>query len=202
MPEIQTVRELRRAQIVEVARRIVAERGLEALTIGALERELDFSRGVITYHFRNKDDIVHAVLDDTVMGIDDAARVAVDASDDWEGRVRAVLVSMVRGFTEHKDGGQVLLAFWGRLRSDQRAADVNADLYARYRRQTEKLVREGQNAGDFRVQVDPRAMSTVIVGLVIGICVQTYFREGAVDVETAVEEAVASVIARLRPEAS
>ena len=202
MPDVQTVRQLRRAQIIEKARAIIANRGFEAMTIGALERELDFSRGVITYHFKNKDDIVHAVLDSTLQDIDEAARNAVVASEDWDGRIRAVLVSMVTGFLERKDGGQVLLAFWGRLRADERAANVNADLYARYRRQTEKLVREGQNGGDFRADVDPRAMSTVIVGLVIGICVQAYFREGAIDVDGAVEEAVASVASRLKPEAS
>ncbi len=202
MPEIQTVRELRRAQIIEVARRIVAESGLQSLTIGALERELEFSRGVITYHFRNKDDIVHAVLDSTVRDVDVAAREALDATSDWEGRVRAVLESMVRGFLERTDGTEVLLAFWGRLRTDERATTVNADLYARYRKRTEKLVREGQNAGDFRVDVEPRAMAAVIVALVIGICVQAYFQEGAIDVDGAVEEAVASVLARLRPDAS
>jgi len=200
LPEANTVRELRRAQIVEVARRIVAERGLEALTFGALERELAFSRGVITYHFKNKDDIVHAVLDRTVADIDQAAFDALLASSGADARVRSVLESMVRGFMERRDGGQVLLAFWGRIGFDERAATVNADLYERYRRQAEKLVREGQNAGDFRVEVDARAMSTVIVGLVIGICVQAYFRAGAVDVEAALEEAVRSVQARLSPQ--
>ena len=36
-----SVRDLRRAQILEVARRIVVEQGLEALTFAALEERLD-----------------------------------------------------------------------------------------------------------------------------------------------------------------
>src|SRR5205814_9753674 len=53
-----SLRDLRRAQIVAAAREIVAGDGLESLTIGALEKRLGFSRGVITYHFRDKDEIV------------------------------------------------------------------------------------------------------------------------------------------------
>jgi AcrR family transcriptional regulator len=197
LPEVTTVRELRRAQIIDAARNLIAERGLEALTIGALEKTLDFSRGVITYHFKNKHDIVHAVLDHTVADIDDVAGRAIGASADREGQVRAVLESMVRGFVEHRDGGQVLLAFWGRLQSDERGAKVNAELFDRYRCQAEALVREGQNAGDFCVEVDARALSTVLVALVIGICVQAYFQAGAVDVSATVEEAVRAIQSRL-----
>jgi AcrR family transcriptional regulator len=202
LPEVTTLRELRRAQIVDAARDLVADRGLEALTIGALEQTLDFSRGVITYHFKNKHDIVHAVLDRTVADIDEVAGRAIGASADSEGRVRAVLESMVRGFVDRRDGGQVLLAFWGRLQADERGATVNAELFDRYRCQAEGLVREGQNAGDFCVEVDARALSTVIVGLVIGICLQAYFQAGAVDVNATVEEAVKAVQSRLRVPAS
>ena len=58
----ETVRDLRRAQIIAAARAIVCRDGLDALTIGALEQKLAFTRGVITYHFAGKDDIVRALL--------------------------------------------------------------------------------------------------------------------------------------------
>ena len=47
-PEVTTVRDLRRTQILAEARSIVAQEGLAALTIGTLEKRLPFSRGVIT----------------------------------------------------------------------------------------------------------------------------------------------------------
>src|SRR5437773_5389573 len=103
MPSPETVRDFRRAQVIAAARSLVAEEGLEALTIGALEERLAFSRGVITYHFRNKDEIVEAVLAHAVAEIEEALRAELRASESPEERVGAVLRSMVRGFLAHPE---------------------------------------------------------------------------------------------------
>src|ERR1700722_2409301 len=73
-----SVRDLRRGQILTAARRLVAEHGLEALTIGALEDRLAFTRGVITYHFANKDEIVRAVFASAIDEIDASVRREVE----------------------------------------------------------------------------------------------------------------------------
>ena len=101
MPAPETLRELRRGQIVAIARKIVAEEGLEALTIGSLEARLAFSRGVITYHFQNKDDIVHAVLESAIDEINagTAAQLAPNMSADE--KLKTALRTYIRGFVEH-----------------------------------------------------------------------------------------------------
>jgi AcrR family transcriptional regulator len=63
MPQPETLRDLRR--------------GLEALTISALEGRLAFSRGVITYHFADK---IRIVLASYVRGfavVEEAAAMAL-----------------------------------------------------------------------------------------------------------------------------
>ena len=68
----KTVRDFRREQIVATARSIVAAQGLNALTFSSLEAECAFTRGVISYHFKNKAEIVSAVFEDVVREIDEA----------------------------------------------------------------------------------------------------------------------------------
>ena len=115
------------AQIVTAARRLVAEQGLEALTIGALEERLSFTRGVITYHFANKDEIVQAVFASAIDEIDAAVRRDVEGGVAVEDKVRAVLRGNVRGFVDSEVAGRVLLSFWRRLSADPVVRKLNAD---------------------------------------------------------------------------
>jgi AcrR family transcriptional regulator len=194
MPE--TVRDFRRAQIVAAARRLVAEQGLEALTFGALEERLAFTRGVVTYHFASKDDVVRAVFTSAIDEIDAAVLAQVEASASIEDKVRAILRANVRGFIERAEAGRVLLSFWGRLSSDPEVRRVNAELYARYRGHTAKLLRKAREAGAVG-PVDANALATLMVGIVLGIATQHYFDPGRVDVDAAVEEACEAVVARI-----
>jgi AcrR family transcriptional regulator len=57
------VRAQRRSQILEAAQRLVAEKGWDATTYADLCREAGVSNGVLTYHFKSKEDIRFALLE-------------------------------------------------------------------------------------------------------------------------------------------
>ena len=201
MPETtpQSVRALRRQQIVEAARALVADEGLEALTIAALEDRVAFTRGVITYHFANKDEIVHALFASAIAEIDDAMSARVNRFEPGPGQIEAVVRSMIHGFLTHEEAGQIVIAFWARLRVDARARKANATLYARYRRRSARMIRAGQKRGRFRPDVHATAFATHVVGTVIGIVVQTLMRGERRPGPHVVDEAVASLLAHLVP---
>lgn len=198
-PEYDSIRELRRAQIVAEARALVAGQGLSALTIGALEERLPFSRGVITHHFDGKSDIVDAVLDSAVAEIDDATSHDVESSATVHDMVRAVLRTKVRGFLGKVEASRILVSFWSRIPSDPAATEHNAALFARYRQQSASLVVEGQRRGVFRTDADPEAFAALLVGQVIGLVVQGLYDPGAFDMERAIDAAARAVIAGLSP---
>jgi AcrR family transcriptional regulator len=184
------VRELRRGQIVAAARGLVAEGGLDALTFAALEQVLGFTRGVITWHFRDKDEVVRAVFDDAVAAIDRTVLAAVRAEATPTDRVRAVVREMVRGWLGATDAGAVLVAYWGRLGSDLDLARLNAALYGRYREATAELVRSGQARGAFDPHVDADTVAALLVSLVIGVGLQASFERAAGSDRFALERAV------------
>ncbi len=194
MPD--TVRDFRRGQIVTAARAIVARDGLDALTFGALEKQLGFTRGVITYHFKNKQEMVQALLENVVEEIDQEASAAVNRQHNPRERVAAVLRAMVNGFVSRVEATRVLVAFWGRVSSDLHAGAINQQLYRRYRAQTARLLRAGVKAGTFPAH-DEDALAGVVVGVVLGLAAQAYFDPKGFDVEACVEAATQTVLARL-----
>jgi AcrR family transcriptional regulator len=56
--------ELRRRQIVDAARRIIATRGTDALTIREIAKEVGISDGDVYRHFENKRDIILLLIED------------------------------------------------------------------------------------------------------------------------------------------
>src|SRR5262245_39580099 len=53
----------RRAEIIDAAVAIIAEEGLQHLSLSAIEARAGMSRGQLTYYFPAKDDILLAVFD-------------------------------------------------------------------------------------------------------------------------------------------
>ncbi len=53
----------RREQIVEAAVAVIAEEGLQELSLSAIEKKAGMSRGQLTYHFPAKEEILLAVFD-------------------------------------------------------------------------------------------------------------------------------------------
>ncbi len=107
--------------------------------------------------------------------------------------MRTVVEGYVRGFLDHLEATRVLVSFWGRIGRDQRAREANAELYAGYRRGAAHLLESADLA-----PIDVAGMSTVMVGVVLGIAMQAYFQPTEVDVNAAVNVAVETVLARLR----
>jgi len=53
-----------RSRILEIARRIISEEGLEALSIRRITNEMGYSSGSIYHYFKSKDDILLCILNE------------------------------------------------------------------------------------------------------------------------------------------
>lgn len=197
MPEAETVRDFRRAQIIRVAQDLVAEGGFPGLTYSALEGRLSFSRGVITHHFKNKQDIVHAVLRTSIREVDAATLEAVTGTGDHAERVRRTISSNVRGFLEREAALRVLITYLGQTQRDPELSTFTADLLARWRRWTERVLAAGVSEGAF-VSHDTASMAAAIVGQILGLVIQEITAPGALDLDEAITLAGDAALARLQ----
>lgn len=51
-----------RGQILEIARRVISEDGVEALSIRRITREMDYSAGIVYHYFKDKEEIILCIL--------------------------------------------------------------------------------------------------------------------------------------------
>lgn len=84
-------------EVLDAAKRIVAERGLEALTLDAVAEESGNYRSAIRYHFGDKAGLVAAVMDSTALTPDTTSLFAsvMDAGQGPE-RIEAHLAALER----------------------------------------------------------------------------------------------------------
>ncbi len=176
---------------------MIAEGGLEGLTIGKLEERVDFSRGVITYHFENKEEIVEAVLQSATKEIALATEARIEGAEPLE-RLKVAMRATVEGYLQHGEAAQILLSFWGRVASDPRARQINAGLYATYRREVAKLIDDAMNK-KLITKVDTSALAATMVGMVLGVVTQAYFDPKSVDPIKTIELAADKLVEGLRP---
>jgi AcrR family transcriptional regulator len=197
MAEINTLRELRRHQIIKAARQLIAEQGIASLTFSALEKRVEFSRGVITYHFKNKDDILIAILQSAVVEINEATGQAIVSGGNMAGKLSAMVTTTIRGFIDRPEAGVILMSFWSRIPSDPHVAEINAKFYRTWRFYAGELISQGQERGVFK-KMEVEAVAANVVSIVLGIVTQQYFEAKAFDVEKASKQACQSLVSWLK----
>jgi TetR/AcrR family transcriptional regulator, fatty acid metabolism regulator protein len=192
------LRDLRRQQIIAAARGLVSAGGLEALTISKLEEQVDFSRGVITYHFKGKDEIVmavlHSALDEIVEGATHLAQKGVNIRE----KIHAILTGMIQGFIEKSEAAQIMVSFWSRIPKDPEVTEMNAKLYDSYRSQVARVLGKARKSREItanKAQID--AISALVVGIVIGVAMQVYFQPASVDPSMIIKESAEAISLRL-----
>jgi AcrR family transcriptional regulator len=75
-----------RGRLLEVARRLFAERGFAATPTEEVVREAGVTRGALYYHFRDKQDLFRAVVEELQQQIMERIEVAAaGAADPWSG---------------------------------------------------------------------------------------------------------------------
>ena len=62
MPRV-AIRTIRREYILDVAERVMAEQGWAGTTFNAICQAADISSGMLTYHFKDKDDLLFALFE-------------------------------------------------------------------------------------------------------------------------------------------
>jgi AcrR family transcriptional regulator len=107
---------IRRQQIIDAVRRIIAREGLAAVTIARIAEEADVSRGVVTYHFERKNEILHDVLRAAMRDSNEAGATLVVDGSAWG------LASMTERLAElalsDNDWWRIYVAFLGAAQTD------------------------------------------------------------------------------------
>src|SRR5437870_8235936 len=79
-----TIASIRRTEIVDAAVAVIAEQGLQNLSLSEIENKVGMSRGQLTYYFKAKEDILLAVFDRLLLLM--CQQQGFDKSEAWAAK--------------------------------------------------------------------------------------------------------------------
>lgn len=140
----------RRAQLVEAAVRVIAARGLAGASTVVVAREAGVSRGVLTYHFRDRADLVAAVVEQVYGVARDQLAPRVTAAGDPAAALREFVLGSIAFYRAYPDHMAALSAVFaaGRQTGEHQRADVPD--HHRELDEVTALLSAGRDRGVFR----------------------------------------------------
>ncbi|MFF0945341.1 TetR/AcrR family transcriptional regulator [Kocuria sp. CPCC 205300] len=155
----------RRAQLLRCAIEAIAESGYGRASLAEIARRAEVSKGVVSYYFAGKDELLGHVVADvyTRAGAAIGARLATE--DDPAGKLRGYLEANLAFLREHSADIRAVVEIAANSRRPDgtlRFAPGDADPVLEH---LAELLRAGQHAGEFR-DFDPHSVALVIRGAI------------------------------------
>jgi AcrR family transcriptional regulator len=157
-PRRSAVEPVRRAQIVDAAITVVAEEGYARASMARIAQRAGLSKGLLSYHFRNKDDLLEQAMRTTFAAITVAVIDEIDVSAPAPEILRAAIHRVADYGATHRHQLRAMDQISRNLRdAEGRPLLTLADYDGAYG-QIQQLFRKGQQEGTFR-SFDTRVMA-------------------------------------------
>jgi AcrR family transcriptional regulator len=152
----------RRAQIVGCAIDAIAGMGFANASVDQIAKRAGVSKGVITYHFPNKEEIVNAVIENVFAEGRAYMVPRIMAETSWAGRLRAYIETGLEFIDAHRNAVIALVEIAMSARRADGSPVAGLELLAQRAAELEELLRAGQQSGEFR-RFDTGVMALTII---------------------------------------
>lgn len=183
------IRSIRRDQIIEAALVIIAEQGLQNLSLSAIEEKAGMSRGQLTYYFPAKEDILLAVFDRVLQlmyqrlgGLDGCER----PTGGW-AMVQALLQKLVGQPPVSPEFHCLQYTFLSQIAHRDDFRRRLASLYEEWRSKMAADLAADWASNPAAPRVSPRAVATLVQAILHGLAMQSAADPKAFDREEMVE---------------
>ncbi|MEO6087505.1 MAG: TetR/AcrR family transcriptional regulator [Umezawaea sp.] len=163
MPKVVDQDERRRL-IAEAVRRIAADRGLEAVSLGEVAAEAGISKGLVQHYFSSKDEMLRYATT-TLRGQVEEQLPA----DLGEAGLRATVLALLPVDEKRRSDALVANAFLMRALKDPEIAERFRAGHAQLRAMIAALIVGSQAAGDVSMDLDPTTEADLVLALVSGL---------------------------------
>jgi TetR/AcrR family fatty acid metabolism transcriptional regulator len=150
----------RRRQILEAAVKVFADKGFHASRVGDIAEEAGIAYGLVYHYFSSKEDLLETIFRTTwtemlarVHEVEEAGVPAAEA-------VRQVTALLLRTWRRDPDLVRVLVREVTRNQHVQQEIEEITEAM----KALERIVRRGQESGEFRAELDARMAAVVFFG--------------------------------------
>jgi AcrR family transcriptional regulator len=150
----------RRTQIVTAAIDVIAEAGYAGASFARIAERLGISRGLISYHFAGKDDLIRQVVRQAAEEAKAYIRPRILAESTGPGMVRAYIGSNLAFMRDHRNNVIAMIEI-ARSAEGRRNFYSDTDVVDAVRA-LQNVLTGFQEAGQFRSDFDPHVMAIAI----------------------------------------
>jgi AcrR family transcriptional regulator len=185
---------LRREQIVQAAVAVIAEQGIQNLSLSEIEKKADMSRGQLTYYFRTKEAILLAVFDHVLETMYRRLPRPAGATPEEGPFARAggweLVQTLLRTILLEppiSEFGCLQYTFLAQISHREDFRERLASLYEEWRSHMAQRLEEDQAAGQIQRSISGRALASVIQALLHGLAMQALADPAAFDRQAVLE---------------
>ena len=184
------IKDIRRIQIIKASLEIIGKEGFKGLTLDHVARQAGFSKGVVSYYFQNKKNLIlqsfKTFLEYYMQKISASIKEDMTAMEMFDCILEAVL-SPLENKREALEGeaqydipqalsldlplnlqSQLFLHFYSQAMLDKDFHKVVQDMYSQYFRSIVELIEYGIQKGEFK-EVDAEETGYEIMALMEGV---------------------------------
>jgi TetR/AcrR family transcriptional regulator, transcriptional repressor of bet genes len=186
MPKVVDHEE-RRAELCAAVWRLASREGLEAVTVRGVAEEAGWSTGAVVHYFSDKEDLLLSAFQTVADRVSRRLEKLEERTNEPLALARAWLVEGLPLDSDRRAEVRVWFALLGLALTRPALARAQRLTYRAWRGRVAELLREAQDAGVVRADVDCPAAATALVALVDGLAIQATFEPRAVSGARAVE---------------
>jgi len=188
MPALKRATGIRRTEIAKAALALVAARGMEGLRVAAVARKVGLVPSGIYRHYRNKTDVLDAILDYIQSRLSANVRKVSLLEGSAIERLHALLMGHVRLIRDNEAIPIVVFSPEVYSGSPSRRRKL-LGIIDGYLSHVAEIVRQGQAEGVIREDVVPAVAATLFLGLIQPSAILWHLNAGKFDVTKQAEAA-------------
>jgi len=160
--------QVRKREIIEAARRIIATRGMKELTVREVARGVGISEGDIYRHFHSKKDILFLLMDDVELTLFNAIWESVSLEKSTLENLEEILKAHISDSEQKRGLSFIIIAETMRL-NDIDLRQRMFQVVNNYLNNISNMLDEGAKTGNIRNDIDPDAAALMFFALVQSI---------------------------------
>jgi AcrR family transcriptional regulator len=194
--KLSFIEEARRKQIVDTAIVIIATRSDSQASLSEIAREAGCSKGVISYHFEGKEELVEEILSRLLREPAEFIKHRVDAEKTALDKVGAYVEANFEYMQTHRNQYVALVDLWGSRGWSEGRNRFDADAYGPSRSYLSRILELGEESGELR-EIPGSTMASVIQAAIDGVMLQWVFDQEALDLHKCKSEILEMISAHV-----
>jgi TetR/AcrR family transcriptional regulator, acrAB operon repressor len=186
-----------REGLIRTAIDCFARYGYAGTSIDRIARAAGVTKGALYYHFRDKEQLLFAAVQERVGAFERYVRESVEPLDDPKVALRQIARICAQNARSDNHRRFILTLMVEALDTNAELSAQFQDMMRRFRAYSRDLIRRGQDSGALRADVDAALAAQNFVSGILGTEIQYHQDPGSIDLDECLETHVDQILAWL-----